>query len=528
MIRLLFSSLFLICCVSTIHANSAYNTIDWSHSGAASTIPAEAKKISIIDFGGKADNITDNSPALSGAIKSANGAYTIIHIPAGNYLFKKTIVIPSNIVIQGDGSDKTILQFNLNGKGDLFSIQGKPDNKNTTPIVSGSNKNSKIIRVQNSTGFSVGDYAQIKQTANQLLASDWAYNYFFQIVKITKINANEISFEQPLRLDFPNANQPILQKINPVQQVGIEALKIKRLDATSEQTSNLFFNYAVNCWVNGVESENTNYAHITLQSSAFNTISGNYIHDAFNYGDGGKGYGVVLQFGASDNFIYDNIAKHLRHSFLLQATANGNVIAYNYSYDNYWTQGLFPSNSSGDIVLHGNYPYSNLFEGNIIQNLVVDNSHGINGPDNIFFRNRIENYGIVMNGNSGNGMYFIANEITGSGLLKGLYSISGNQTEIANSIKGTVQKGNVSENTLIEKKYSSKIGTPNTVNSWVNDAYNRNNSSIKTRVIKNINTTSSNTSVIENKKEDTATVTPSVKKEKKKCCMLKRKKKKKA
>jgi hypothetical protein len=92
-------------------------------------------------------------------------------------------------------------------------------------------------------------------------------------------------------------------KINPVQQVGIESMKIKRNDATSGQTSNIFFNYAVNCWVKGVELENSNYAHINLQSSANITLSGNYIHDGFSYGSGGKAYGIVLQFGTSDNLI---------------------------------------------------------------------------------------------------------------------------------------------------------------------------------------------------------------------------------
>ncbi|MCC6584615.1 MAG: right-handed parallel beta-helix repeat-containing protein, partial [Chitinophagales bacterium] len=311
---------------------------EWSQSGTNYSVPASAKKVSIIDFGGKADNVTDNSTALQNAIKSLSGNYGIIEIPAGNFLFKKSISIPSNILIKGKGSDKTILNFNLNGNGDLFSIQGSVTNI-SSPVLSGTVKGSSSIKVSNPAGFAIGDYVLVKQSANTLLESNWAYSSFFQIVKISKINANEISFSSSLHLDFPSSNHPVLQKINPVQNTGIESLKIKRSDVTSGQTSNIFFNYAVNCWVKGVEVENCNYAHITLQSSANTTVSGNYLHDAFDYGSGGKGYGVVMQFGASDNFIFDNIAKHLRHSFLLQAAANGNVIAYNYSYDPYWTEG---------------------------------------------------------------------------------------------------------------------------------------------------------------------------------------------
>ncbi|MBK9792374.1 MAG: right-handed parallel beta-helix repeat-containing protein [Sphingobacteriales bacterium] len=491
---------------------------EWSQSGSNYSVPATAKKISILEFGGKADNATDNSTALQNAIKSLNGNSGVIEIPAGNFLIKKTISIPSNILIKGKGSDKTILNFNLNGNGDLFSIQGNVTNI-SSPVLSGTVKGSSSIKVSNPAGFAIGDYVLVKQSANTLLESNWAYSSFFQIVKITKISGNEITISTSLHLDFPASNNPVLQKINPVQNTGIESLKIKRSDVTSGQTSNIFFNYAVNCWVKGVELENCNYAHITLQSSANTTISGNYLHDAFDYGSGGKGYGVVMQFGASDNFIFDNIAKHLRHSFLLQAAANGNVISYNYSYDPYWTEGWFPAASAGDVVLHGNYPYANLFEGNIFQNLVIDNSHGINGPYNTFFRNRIENYGIVMNGNSGDNMHFIANEITGSGLLKGLYNIEGSHTEIANNVKGSLQSGNVTESSLINKNYSSKIGAPNAVGSWKNEAYIRNGKAVKTIAS---NTTKSVSETV-SKTETTPVKTKTTKKLKKKCCVKKKK-----
>ena len=81
---------------------------------------------------------------------------------------------------------------------------------------------------------------------------------------------------------------------------------------------------------------------------------------------------------------------------LLQAGANGNVVSYNYSVNPYWDQPGFPNNAAGDLVLHGNYPYANLLEGNIVQNIVIDDSHGAQGPMNTFFRNRAEGYGLIM------------------------------------------------------------------------------------------------------------------------------------
>jgi hypothetical protein len=65
---------------------------------------------------------------------------------AGSYFFNKSISIPSNIVISGAGSDKTILNFNLNGNGDLITVQGNATTAIYTPIFSGSNKESTFCK----------------------------------------------------------------------------------------------------------------------------------------------------------------------------------------------------------------------------------------------------------------------------------------------------------------------------------------------------------------------------------------------
>lgn len=166
------------------------------------------------------------------------------------------------------------------------------------------------------------------------------------------------------------------------KSVGLECLKINRLDASVGQTTNIAFDFAVDCWVTGVESNNCNFGHLVFTKSTNCYVYGNYFHDAFAYGGGGQAYGVVLQYTSGECLIENNIFKHLRHSMLVQAGANGNVCAFNYSLDPNWTS--FPSNSAGDIVMHGNYVFMNLIEENICQNIVVDASHGINGPYNTF------------------------------------------------------------------------------------------------------------------------------------------------
>ena len=118
---------------------------------------------------------------------------------------------------------------------------------------------------------------------------------------------------------------------------------------------------------------------------------------------------------------------------LVQIGANGNVFEGNSSSNPTWTGTILPKHSSGDIVLHGNYPYSNLFKNNNCHHIVIDNSHGQNGPSNHFIQNQLSPYGVHMNKQAGNNMFFIDNHIKGNRIKAG-YKISG---------KNHIQKGNM-------------------------------------------------------------------------------------
>ena len=231
--------------------------------------------------------------------------------------------------------------------------------------------------------------------------------------------------------------------MNPISNVGIECLTIQRMDDTApEQSSNIHFENAVNCWVNGIESVNTTFAHIEASACSNLSITNSFMHDSFDYGGGGRGYGVMLHFTSNECLIYNNIFQHLRHSMILQAGANGNVFAYNHSIEPYWTgSGLFPSDAAGDMVLHGNYPYANLFEQNDGQNMVIDNSHGANGPYNTFFRNRGSLFGLFFSDATSPNQNLVGNEITNSNFPYSSfnYNIQGTGHFIfGNNNKGTI------------------------------------------------------------------------------------------
>ena len=154
-------------------------------------------------------------------------------------------------------------------------------------------------------------------------------------------------------------------------KVGIKLLNISREDSVHAGFCiNIYFNYAVNCWIRGIESSKSIGSHIEADASSNIEITGSYIHHCFEYdGTSTHGYGITLFNHTGQCKVENNIMRHLRHSFSMQCGANGNVIAYNYSLEP--NRSEFPANYGADISMHGHYTFANLFESNIVQNLQI-------------------------------------------------------------------------------------------------------------------------------------------------------------
>ncbi len=440
----------------------AYCLSDWTQAGIHHPAPSSA---TVIDFslnGGIGDGVTPNDAALQTIFSSVSG-HTVVYFPAGNYFFQSAVNLPDSVILRGAGADVSVLTFDLNGSGsNLISITGS-STAITTPLTNTAAKRDSILTVSASSPFSPGDYIYLGDVDNSVVFSSWAYGSSGQVNVIDSISGNTLFLRDALRRNYVMGRTPSIKKILPAAHCGIECLKIDRLDATVSQTSAIAMTYARDCWVKAVESNNCNFAHVEISWSTDIEISGCYFHHAFAYGGGGQGYGVALQYASGNCLVTNNCFNHLRHSILFQAGANGNVSSYNYSVDPYWTS--FPANSAGDIVMHGNYPYCNLIEGNISQNIVVDASHGINGPHNLFFRNRAELYGIIMSTNPpSDSMIYVGNEVPNTGFLLGNYTLSGNgHFQHGNMIRGTLTPANTG--TLAEESYY--LSAPTTwMNGW--------------------------------------------------------------
>ncbi|WP_276133430.1 T9SS type A sorting domain-containing protein [Polluticoccus soli] len=411
---------------------------DWSKAGLQGPVPAYANVINIMNYGGIDNGSASNHTAFQAAVAALGGGPGVIDFPAGTYLFTQPISLRDSLVIRGAGN-ATKLLFDLGGAFQNAIIIEGSISTTTWDVVQTANKNDSILVLMNKTGLGVGDWMMVTDDDTSKVTSPWAYGVTGQIFRIENIIGDTLVADNILRRNYPVDSMPFVRKITPVKGAGIECLYIERQDSTATQTYNVYTNYVVNSWVIGVESNSTNFAHIGLNASSHMLIRGNYIHHSHGYGGGGRGYGVVLQYTTGDCLVDNNLFEFLRHSMLLQLGANGNVLSYNYSKDPNWNEPPLPANSAGDAVLHGDYPYLNLFEGNVVQHIVIDNSHGKNGPYNTFFRNRAQLYGIFMNSGTGvtDSVNFVGNEVTNTGPAMGNFSLAGvGHLQQANTIKG--------------------------------------------------------------------------------------------
>jgi len=444
------------CLISFGQTPPSSSITNWKSIGHKNTI-AQKLIINVKRLGADATGSSPCDEYVQLALNNSRQTGAIIYFPKGTYYLTKPIELSSNQYLAGDGSDKTLLRFDLGGRNHLIYAKGTTfaQWKNLTQSFS---KGEQTITLDNEF-LKPGDLVRFKVADDNKISSSWAKGTVGQISKVLKSSKTEIVLADELRLDLSTQDAAQFIKITPERNLGVVNMRIVRNDATQGQTDNIHFEYTENALVSGVVSDSCNFAHVNNMYAYKSRIEGSYFTNAFHYGGGGKAYGVVVQFTSSQCMVENNIFRKLRHSVLFQAGSNGNIVSYNYSYEPYWTGVFSPSSFAGDIVLHGNYPFLNLIEGNIAQNLVIDNSHGINGQGNTFLRNRLEHAGIFMNCNpASDGQNFIGNEITGSGNIthnfvpfpKGIYSLCGT---------GHYEYGNWHRTTMVPQAVNALVST---------------------------------------------------------------------
>ncbi len=465
--------------------------VDWSATLNSYDYKIPVKTLNVIDFGATGNGVDDDQPAIVSAITALNGELGYIYFPPGKYLLLSPIHLPDSVILKGENPSDCELRFDLNKTNQNCISIDKTQEFDDVFLDGGYIKDSKMIYSDSAFVFNPGDYAIISQTNGDWddKPINWATDVVGQIVEIENVYGDTIYLKNALRITYNDTLTPNIKKINVSANIGITCLKIKRLDKPELYGgSNIYMRYALNCFVTGVESDTSVGSHINIFNSARILIEGCYIHHSFEY-DGASmhGYGVSLSDQTGECLITDNIFEHLRHAMMVKTGANGNVFSYNYSTDVFSSE--WPNNTAGDISLHGHYAYANLFEGNIVQNIIIDHYWGPSGPYNTIFRNRAELYGVIMttgDPHTSDEQNFVGNEITNSSFPFGQYFLTGNnQFEFGNNVLGSIEPEgtttlNDSSYYLTEQPYFwdpslnwPSIGIPNTLGDGSIPAYER-------------------------------------------------------
>ena len=286
-------------------------------------------------------------------------------------------------------------------------------------VTDGFFKGSTTLTLSNASGFFPGMYAEIQQENDADVMytqakwdTVWADSAVGQIVEIIAVDGNTITTVPPLHIDFQASLNPHIRTQGFVEFSGAENFHIKRLDSGKSRL--FYFKNAANCWIANVHSELAKKGHVYANTAYRLEVRDNFFDDASNHSGGGHGYGVELIRHTSNCLVENNIFKHLRHSMMVHIGASGNVFGYNYSTEPFWTNN---GSTPPDISVHGHYPFANLFEGNIVQEVGVADNWGPAGPWNTYFRNSIaseesQSEGIRIDDNS-DYQNIIGNEIIG-------------------------------------------------------------------------------------------------------------------
>ncbi len=430
-----------------LHAPFAQNIspdrlADWSRAGLSEEIEDPQLFISVTEFGAVGNGISDDTEAVLAAIQSAGEEAATILFPVGTYLITQPVYFHSELCFKGDGSGNTHLKFSLASDNESCLNITSSQNNEFMALSDGYQQNSTTLWVEGEMAIQSGDFVEIQQENGEwdCEPADWAQNSVGQVIEVVSVNGNQLVLKDPLRIDYSETLYPVIRKIIPIRNIIIENLSIERLDEpTDGGGKNIYMAYAVNIQVSGVESRKSQGSHLYATHCAHIFVFGNYFHDAFLFdGTDTRGYGVTLNMHSSNCLIENNIFRNLRHAMMIKTGANGNVFSFNYSREPRRSEPI--ANYSGDISIHGHYPYANLFEENIVQNLFIDHYWGPGGPYNTFMRNRTELYGIMMttpNGQETRTQNFIGNEIEGN-FPYGFYTLTGtDHFEFGNNDGGT-------------------------------------------------------------------------------------------
>jgi hypothetical protein len=369
----------------------------WDKAGLRSAQPTPVQTVSVRDYGAVGDGLTDDSAAFESAMAAVAKPGVVI-IPAGTYRLSRTLKPTSGLVLRGQGATVSLLVFHMGGATDPLIDFTTYNSRPFSSLGQDAALGATSLTLTAASGVAVGDVMEIEQQNDPAKMytdpewnQSWAQSVVGQFAVVTAVSGTTVSLDRPLRAAYTTSLDARARVYRMGKNVGIEDLGLRRQDPSRGGGDTIHFKYAFNCWVTRVESLDTVSAHVYAESSAAIEVRDSTFKRAHDYGDGGRGYGVSLGRHVSDCLVENNVFETLRHAMVVSQGANGNVFGYNASSvrkceSTQWTP--------CDISVHGHYPFRNLFEGNLVEEIDITDYWGPAGPGNVLLRNVVRQEGI--------------------------------------------------------------------------------------------------------------------------------------
>jgi hypothetical protein len=325
------------------------------------------------------DGSTNAAPLIQAAISSAP-ADTFVFIPAGTWRLDATLSIgpsDSRVTVRGVGEGTVMAP---RGQAGAFFVGSSSDWQWAHPaagntVLSGLTKGSTQISVSDTTPFSVGAIAQLKfeneNAVERPIISVAGFPYLRkQFVRIVGKSASTLSFYPALYNNYSGSARVAVAQLQ-VDLAGIEDMRIEAANSTA--TFVVFFEQTFGSWIKNVRVRQGKNYNVFFNDSLQCELRGSYL-DELNHG-GTNGAGLLMNT-VTGCLIEDNIIRDAFPGVEVNHGSSGNVFAYN-----------FLNNTNGTIGFdtnHGPHNDFNLYEGNIVHNLMSDGYFGSTSDDTLY------------------------------------------------------------------------------------------------------------------------------------------------
>jgi len=386
--------------------------IDWSKAGIPGGIPNRTTICSTINAATYGNGTSDATGGIQTALNGCPSGQ-VVSLSAGTFLINGNLGVPSNVTLRGQGADQTILNAKGSGGAVVSLGSGSVGITNSVSITVGATAGSTSLTVASASGVSVGSYLLITELNDPAFVSiagsegscTWCdggmgwngTRVLGQIVEVTSVNGTTVGISPGLYLAYPKT--PLATPFNAsAKYAGVENLQVYANN--TGYATNFAMGECAYCWISGIESNYTDGDHVEVDSSYRSEIVNSYFSNAYRHTPGSYDSDITIRNKSSAMLVQNNILERLHVSIMLEWGPAGNVIAYNYMFGNFDTNGynaLFQG-----INTHGAHPMFNLMEGNIDQQIHLDSIWGSHSH-NTTFRNWAKGTTKICNPLSGRG-----------------------------------------------------------------------------------------------------------------------------